>query len=92
MPAAWSTRKGHGGWKKQISMEGYFCPNQECEYWGITKEGIYAPVGVLFGNFMYGQVVKYLRPRKLVEVERRVRRGSEAFGLTVYPAYLGLLG
>ena len=45
MPTAWSLRKGRGGPKKKISTQGYFCPNKECEYYGITDENIHALVG-----------------------------------------------
>ena len=45
MPTAWSLRKGRGGPKKIISTQGYFCPNKECEYYGITDENIHALVG-----------------------------------------------
>ena len=34
--------------KKKISTQGYFCPNQDCEYYGITDENIHALVG--YGN------------------------------------------
>ena len=45
MPVAWQQRKGRGGPKKKIRTEGYFCPNQLCEYYGITDERIHALVG-----------------------------------------------
>jgi transposase-like protein len=44
-PMAWSLRRGHGGPKKRISTQGYFCPNPECEYFCITDENIHALVG-----------------------------------------------
>jgi hypothetical protein len=45
LPAAWALRKGKGGPKKKIATSGYFCPNQACEYYGISEEDIHALVG-----------------------------------------------
>lgn len=45
MPVAWIKRKGCGGPKKKISTEGYFCPNEGSEYYGIADERIHALVG-----------------------------------------------
>ena len=45
MPVAWREWKGRGGLKKKISTEGYFCPNEGCEYYGITDEETHALVG-----------------------------------------------
>ena len=44
-PEAWCLRKGCGGRKKQISTAGYFCPNPDCEYFGISDERVHALVG-----------------------------------------------
>jgi transposase-like protein len=44
-PIAWRLRKGKGGPKKKVTTGGYFCPNQGCEYYGITDEQIHALVG-----------------------------------------------
>jgi len=41
LPVPWGFRKGRGGPKKKISTQGYFCPNKECEYYGITDEDIH---------------------------------------------------
>lgn len=35
-------RKGRGGRKKCIPTGGYFCPNPECEYYGISDERVHA--------------------------------------------------
>lgn len=45
MPEAWRLRKGRGGPKKKLSTQNYFCPNTNCEYYGISDEGIHALVG-----------------------------------------------
>ncbi len=45
LPLAWSQQKGRGGPKKKISTQGYFCPNEECKYYGVTEESIHALVG-----------------------------------------------
>jgi transposase-like protein len=45
MPSVWRLRKGRGGPIKKISTQGRFCPNPECEYFGITDESIHALVG-----------------------------------------------
>ena len=45
MPTAWSLRKGRGGPIKKISTQGYFCPNPDCEYFGIPDDNIHALVG-----------------------------------------------
>ena len=42
---AWALRKGKGGPKKKIVTDGYFCPNQACEYYRIADEDIHALVG-----------------------------------------------
>ena len=44
-PIAWWERKGRGGRKKRISTAGYFCPNQACEYYGVTDAYMHALVG-----------------------------------------------
>jgi hypothetical protein len=44
-PNPWRLRKGKGGPKKKIATDGYFCPNQDCEYYGISDEGTHALVG-----------------------------------------------
>ena len=44
MPSAWSLRKGRGGLIKKISTRDLFCPNSDCEYFGITDENIHAMV------------------------------------------------
>jgi hypothetical protein len=44
-PVACALRKGKGGPKKKIATGGYFCPNQACEYYGITEESVHALVG-----------------------------------------------
>jgi hypothetical protein len=45
MPVSWQLRKGKGGPKKQVATEGYFCPNEACEYYGTTEEVIHPLVG-----------------------------------------------
>jgi transposase-like protein len=45
MAMPWSQRKGRGGAKKRISTEGYFCPNPDCDYYGVEDESIHALVG-----------------------------------------------
>jgi hypothetical protein len=37
--------KGKGGRKKYISTAGYFCPNPDCAYFGISDEQVHALVG-----------------------------------------------
>ena len=44
-PESWQLRKGRGGRKKVVQTQGYFCPNQSCEYFGITEAEIHALVG-----------------------------------------------
>ena len=41
---AWSQRKGIGGRRKKLSTQGWFCPNEGCEYFGIGEETIHALV------------------------------------------------
>jgi IS1 family transposase/transposase-like protein len=41
----WRLRKGKGGPKKKVSTSGYFCPNETCEYYGISEEQTHALVG-----------------------------------------------
>jgi hypothetical protein len=45
LPESWQLRKGRGGPKKKIQTEGFFCPNKNCAYYGITEEDIHALVG-----------------------------------------------
>jgi hypothetical protein len=45
IPMAWGLRKSCGGPKKKIPTTGFFCPNRDCEYYGITDENIHALVG-----------------------------------------------
>jgi transposase-like protein len=44
LPQAWSQRKGNGGRRKKLSTQGWFCPNEECEYYRIGEETIHALV------------------------------------------------
>jgi transposase-like protein len=44
-PIAWYLKKGKGGPKKKIATAGYFCPNENCEYYGISDEQTHALVG-----------------------------------------------
>jgi len=57
-PVAWRLRKGRGGPKKKLSTRDYFCPNANCEYYGIRDESIHALVG-------YGCHGKYEQIRDL---------------------------
>ena len=45
IPISWQLRKGRGGRKKKIGTEGYICPNNRCEYYGISEEAVHALVG-----------------------------------------------
>jgi IS1 family transposase len=58
-PTAWSLRQGRGGPKKIISTQGYFCPNKECEYYGITDESIHALVG--YGSHGKQELIRDLK-------------------------------
>ena len=40
----WSERKSGAGWPKTVSSEGVGCPNEDCDYCGITDETIHALV------------------------------------------------
>jgi hypothetical protein len=42
LPQAWSQRKGIGGRRKTLSTQGWFCPNEGCEYYQIAEETIHA--------------------------------------------------
>jgi hypothetical protein len=55
-PVAWALRKGKGGPKKKIATEGYFCPNQACEFYGISDETIHAFVG--YGTHGANEVIQ----------------------------------
>src|SRR5262249_6779109 len=47
----WREAKSRRGAPKQIHTEGYTCPNQQCEYFGITDDHIH----VLVGDGKHGQ-------------------------------------
>jgi hypothetical protein len=47
-PVSWQSQIGKGGPKKKVPTDGYFCPNQSCEYYGIADEQTHALVG--YGN------------------------------------------
>jgi hypothetical protein len=57
-PLAWGLRKGCGGPKKKIPTTGFFCPNRDCEYYGITDENIHALVG--YGNHGKQELIQIL--------------------------------
>jgi hypothetical protein len=44
-PIPWRLRKGKGGPKKKVATGGYFCPNENCEYYKITDEQTHALLG-----------------------------------------------
>jgi hypothetical protein len=44
-PIPWYLKKGKGGRKKKIVTAGYFSPNENCEYYGISDEQTHALVG-----------------------------------------------
>jgi hypothetical protein len=45
MPVAWRLRKGRDGPKKILSTRGYFCPNVNCKYYGISDESLHTLIG-----------------------------------------------
>lgn len=55
-PIPWRLRKGKGGPKKKVFTDGYFCPNQNCEYYGISDEGTHALVG--YGRHGLHEVIR----------------------------------
>ena len=71
-PVAWALRKGKGGPKKKIATGGYFCPNQACEYYGITKESVHALVG--YGTHGSQEVIRGEFQRR----PSRIRRTEES--------------
>ncbi len=41
----WHEGKSRRGAPKRVNTEGYACPNQQCQYYGITESHIHALVG-----------------------------------------------
>lgn len=59
IPLAWCLRKGRGGRKKQIRTAGYFCPNRDCEYFGVADERVHALVG--YGTHGQKEIIQDLK-------------------------------
>ena len=55
----WSEVKSSRGRKKTHSTQGYACPNQDCNYFGIVDEHIHALVG--YGRHGKTDNIQYLR-------------------------------
>jgi len=45
LPVPWPQINGRGGRKKHIATAGFFYPNPNCAYFGVTDERVHALVG-----------------------------------------------